>query len=393
MKTKHISNFIIVVCVIFAAIVSINSEALNSIALYMAIPLAFILCFIKSGKLCPNKYQGLLMALYIWDTFSYLWAQYLLNANIELHRILGAFLLTYIMSVGGSDKSIRKYLYISFIILYIGAWYYAYNNSLVFLEVTNIKERLGDHKLNANTMAYYTFFATISIYLLSTMEISNKWKKIYNIVFLLMIPLSFFVALVTASRQVLIIQIPLISMLIFERYYKSAIRRTKIMFIFITVITFIILPPIVWNIYNNSFLAVRSEVNVADDVRWTILKDAFRVGIENFPFGVGAGNYIRYSMTHHFSHCSYAELFANNGIIGLFIYCYLLFYYVLIQWKRFKYTHDRQFIVFLIFGIIYIVDQVFYVFYTDLWLIAFFVLVATHSNAHYKQITTKNNIV
>lgn len=391
MKAKQISNFIIIICVIFAAIVSINSEALNRIALYIAIPLAFLLCFIKSGRLSPNKYQGIILALYLWDTFSYLWAQYPQNASVELHRILGAFLLTYIMAVGGTDRSIRKYLYISFIILYIGAWYYAYNNSLVFLEVTNIKERLGDHKLNANTMAYYTFFSTISIYLLANMEITNKWRKICNILFLLMIPLSFFVALVTASRQVLIIQVPLIAMLIFEKYYKTATKQTKIMSIFIVVILFIVLTPIVLGIYNNSFLAARSEVNVEDDVRWAILKDAFRVGFENLPFGVGAGNYIKYSMTHHFSHCSYAELFANNGIIGLFLYCYLLFNFLLVQWKRFKYTRDRKFVVFLIFGIIYIIDQVFYVFYTDLWLIAFFILVATHSNAYYKQLITQNN--
>lgn len=390
MSVKLIRNYTIVGCIIFAASVSINFESLNVIALYMAIPLAFLLCLFSTPRILPNKYETILILIYLWDLISVLWAQFPENSNVELHRVLGAFLLTYIFSVGCEDRLIRKYVYISFILLYIGAWYYAYTNSLVNFQITNNLERLNDEKLNANTMAYYTFFSTISIYLLPTMTTKRFLKRIYNLAFLLMIPISFIVALLTASRQVLIIQIPLIALLLFERYFKLASKQTKFVSIIVCIFTLILFIPFIVNIYNNSYLAVRSEVNVQDDIRWTILKDAFRVGVENFPIGVGAGNYIRHSMTHHFSHCSYAELFANNGIVGLFLYCYLLYYFVKVQWKRFQYTHDRQFIIFLIFGLIYIFDQVFYVFYTDLWLIAFFILVATHSDAYYKHLVKQS---
>lgn len=253
MNVKSICNFIIIVCIFFAAAVSINSAFLNSIALYVAIPLAFLLCFIRSKKLCPNRYEAILITLYIWDLISVSWAQYLLNASIELHKILGAFLVTYIMSVSCQDKRIWKYMYISFLVLYIGAWYYAHNNSLVNIEITNNLERLGDDKLNANTMAYYTFFSTIAIYLLASMMQKDIWKKICNLGFLAMIPLSFFVALVTASRQVLIMQIPLIVLLIFERYLRETTRQTKVIFIIMIIILAVVLFPVTLDIYNNSF--------------------------------------------------------------------------------------------------------------------------------------------
>ena len=63
-----------------------------------------------------------------------------------------------------------------------------------------------------------------------------------------------------------------------------------------------------------------------------------------------------------------------------------LYYFIKQQWIRFRSTLDRKFIVFLVFGVIFAFDQLFYVFYIDLWLIAFFILVATHSDAYYNSL-------
>lgn len=40
--------------------------------------------------------------------------------------------------------------------------------------------------------------------------------------------------------------------------------------------------------------------------------------------------------------------------------------------------------VFFICGLIYVFDNFFYVFYIDLWLIGFFMLLASHSEQYYK---------
>ena len=370
----------------FAAAVSINSDSLNSLALYVAIPLAFILSFLKCGKLVLNRYQGVLLAIYVWDLISALWAQYPASASRELHRVLGAVLLTFIMAANGGDNKLTKYLYITYLILYLGCWYYSVNHSIILLDQQNEGDRLNDEKLNANTMAYYTFYTTFCVFLFDDLLSSRLWNKISRIVFLGMIPLSLFVALTTSSRQVLIIQIPLIALLLFERYFQDARTKVKILFVITSVAFCVILLPIALDMYNNSYLAVRAEHSIQDDSRWHLLKDAIKVGINHFPFGVGAGNYINYSYNRHFSHCSFTELFANNGIMGLLLYCYLLYYYITRQWKYYKQTKDRKFLVFLIFGVIFTFDQIFYVFYTDLWLIAFFVLVATHSDFYYHRV-------
>ncbi len=383
-------NWVIVCCLFFAAAININSDSLNLIALYIAMPLAFLLSFLKRGRLVINRYQGLLLAIYVWDLISALWAKYPDSASMELHRILGAVVLIFIMAANGGDARLTKYLYITYIILYIGCWYYSINHSLILLDQLNERNRLNDEKLNANTMAYYTFYITLCVFLLSNLLSSGLWKRILRIAFLGMIPLSLFVALATASRQVLIIQIPFIALLLFERYFQNAKAKIKTLFIVASVAFCIILLPIALDVYNDSYLAVRAARSIQDDSRWLLLKDAMKVGSAHFPFGVGAGNYINYSYNRHFSHCSFTELFANNGIVGLLLYCYLLHYYIKRQWKYYKQTRDRKFVVFLIFGIIFTFDQIFYVFYTDLWLIAFFVLVATHSDSYYRRVVSSS---
>lgn len=385
MNRKTISRSTIVLCLYFAAFISLLSDALNVIALYMAIPLAFLLSFIKCEKIAPNRYMTLLILLYVWDCISSLWALYPVSSYVELKRVLGAFLLTYILAVNGKDRSMLKYLYIMFIILYIGAWVYANQHSLIADEITSNKDRLGDDKLNANKMAYYTFFATYSCFCLSSIIDSEFWSRICKYLFLAMIPLSFYVALVTASRQVLLVQIPLISFLLYERYYKQAGRKTRMLFACITVMVILLVAQKVMDIYDNSFLAMRAEKDLSEDSRSLLLKDAIKVGFEHFPIGVGAANYVHYSYNRHFSHCSYTELFANNGVVGLGLYVALLYRFIKLQWKRYWWTQDHQFLIFLFFGLIFAFYQFFYVFYTDLWLIAFFVLVATHADLYFNE--------
>lgn len=378
------TDIIIVISLFFAASVSVLSDSMNTIALYVALPCAFMLSFIKSRKIVPNYYLSLLFLLFAWDFISSLWAVYPETASRELQRVLGCILLIYIVAVNTYNKNLIKYIYISYIFLYIGAWIYASQNSLITAEISGGQDRLNDDKLNANTMAYYTYYSTFALYILPSLTNSNFWKKVYKYLFIAMIPLSFYVALVTASRQVLIIQIPLIAFLLLERYFRQVSNTKRLPFIVICLIGILMAAPYVIETFNSSFLATRSQNAIEEDARWFLLMDAIDIGIEHFPFGVGAGNYINYSFSAHFSHCSYTELFANNGIVGLLIYVVLLIKFIKIQWLRFKSTNDRQFIIFLIFGVIFVFDQIFYVFYTDLWLIGYWVLVATHSDKYYQ---------
>ena len=392
-NSKTFSRLTIILCLFFAASVSLLSDSLNVIALYMAIPLAFLLTFFKCENLAPNRYMTLLLWLYVWDGLSSFWALYPATANVELKRILGAFLLTYIVTVNGRERNMLKYLYVTFIILYIGAWIYASQNSLIMAEIAGNQERLNDAKLNANTMAYYTFYVTFACFSLSSVMDSKFWSRIWKYLFLVMIPLSFYVALVTASRQVLLIQAPLISFLLFERYYRQAGRKIRILFVCMCVMVVLLVAQKVMDIYDNSYLATRAETDISEDSRSKLLLDAMKVGFDHFPIGVGAGNYIHYSFKHRFSHCSYTELFANNGIVGLGVYLSLLYRFLKLQWQRYRWTNDRQFMIFLFFGWIFVFYLFLYVFYTYLWLIAFFVLIAAHADLYYRELIQKEYVV
>lgn len=376
-----LSLIIIISCTWFAAAVSLFSDSINSIALYCALPVAFLITFIKNSWVRKNRYLSLLLYLYCWILCSACWADNTELALRQIKQILGTALFCYIIAANGQKTKNLPWLYLTFIILLFGDWYYAYNNIFDVIDVG--VDRLDDEKLNANSLAYHTFYVTMAIYVLGTLD-NFRFRKIFRWLFLLTIPLSFQTALLTASRQVLLIQAPFIFLLLIVRYYTKISAVKRILFIICLVAACATLGHKVYSEYENSTLHQRAEKDLKEDSRTKLIKDAFKVGMEHQPFGVGAGNYIVYSYNKHFSHNNYLELFANEGIIGLWIYLWIMFHFMKVQINRYKKFKDKYFLVFAFFGLFYIIDGFFYVFYAQIWLISFFILVATHSDTYYK---------
>lgn len=386
LKTLNLSDIFVMLCVWFAAIVSLLSDSINQIALYAILPLAFITTFVSFGKLQVNKYFNLLVSLFIWIIFSVIWATDTAVALAQVKQIFGSFILCYIVSVKARNPHNIFWLYITYILLLIFAWYYAYNNIFTMIEVG--EERVNDEKLNANTLAYYTFYATFATYILGDVINKVTWSRIFRFLFLLIIPLSFITAILTASRQVLIIQVPLIIILLYIRYIKGRKMKQKLVFYIFLMICLIIAIPSISEEYDNSYLKQRSELDVKEDSRSMLAKDAFKVGLAHFPLGVGPGNYVVHSLYKKFSHNTYLELFVNEGVIGLYIYIYMMMIFLKRQWRRYKFTKDKIYFSFFIFGLFFVIDGIFYSFYTHLWLITFFIIVASHSETYHK-----NNIL
>lgn len=368
----------------FAASVSLN-DTLNPLALYGAIPLAFILSFKNNNCFKNNRYIKLLSLLFLWIAFTYLGATYMAEANNQMKNILGVFVFSVTLANLSNDKRCLPWLYVVYLILFIQAIVYAQNHIMIEGFDTST-DRLNDEKLNANTVAYYTFFITFALY-----ELGNKYLiankiliKTFRILFLSMYFVSFMVAIFTASRQVLLIQLPLLALLTYMRYINGASVKRKVIFVFAAIAVFVACSSMIENIYDNSFLKVRAEKEVKDDARSLLIQDAIKVGTEHPIVGVGPGNYVRYSYSAHFSHCTYTELFANTGVLGVLIYTYILGTFVCVQYKRYRLCRDKTYMVFLICGLIYVFDNFFYVFYIDLWLIGFFMLLASHSEQYYK---------
>lgn len=380
MKKKEI---LCIILLYFAASVSLI-DSLNPLALYGAIPLSFLISLSVGNSLKTNNYLKRLLVLILWLAATYFSAVYVEEANNQMKNLLGVFVLSMTIANLSSDKRCVPWLYGVFIILLIQAFVYA--NSHIMIEgFDTATDRLNDEKLNANTVAYYTFFVTFAIYELgNSFLIKNRViANIFRLLFFAMYGVSFTVAILTGSRQVLIIQIPLLVLLTFIRYIEGASLKRKLLFVLIAAVACVASIDPITKSYDNSYLKVRSETKAKDDVRALLLQDAIKVGCQHPIMGVGPGNYVRYSFNRHFSHCTYTELFANTGVIGTLIYVSLLLMFITSQWKRFWKYRDKTYLVFLVCGLIYLFDNFFYVFYVDLWLIGFFILLASHSETYF----------
>lgn len=374
------SDLYVFICIFFAAIVSLFADSVNAIALYIVLPSAFIVTFLGTWKIFVEKYFNLLTVLYIWILISTLWATDLDVALVHLKQCLGSFILCYIIAVKARDIRNIELLYLLFVIILLMDWYYAYNN--IFNTIELGVERINDEKLNANTLAYHTFYATFAIYILG--EVCPNRRIMYDILFILMLPLSFITAIYTASRQVLVIQLPLITILLYIRYLKNNTIKKKFCFFLIAIFISLIILPWVIDKYEDSSLKERNELNIEDGSRAKLAKDALRVGFDYFPLGVGPGNYVVHSYNKHFSHNTYTELFANEGIVGLIIYLVIVIGFVIEQWKIYRMYDDDIPLAFFWVGIFFIIDGFFYSFYQHLWLISFFILITTHSRTYYE---------
>lgn len=380
MKKKEI---LCIILLYFAASVSLI-DSLNPLALYGAIPLSFLISLSVGNSLKTNNYLKRLLVLILWVAATYFSAVYVEEANNQMKNLLGVFVLSMTIANLSSDKRCVPWLYGVFIILLIQALVYA--NSHIMIEgFDTATDRLNDEKLNANTVAYYTFFVTFAIYELgNSFLIKNRViANIFRLLFLAMYGVSFTVAILTGSRQVLIIQIPLLALLTSIRYIEGTSLKRKLLFVLIAAVACVASIDPITKSYDNSYLKVRSETKAKDDVRALLLQDAIKVGCQHPIMGVGPGNYVRYSFNRHFSHCTYTELFANTGVIGALIYVSLVLMFITSQWKRFWKYRDKTYLVFFVCGLIYLFDNFFYVFYVDLWLIGFFILLASHSETYF----------
>lgn len=366
-------------CIYFCFLFSFN-DALNKISLYALIPSAFILCLTQFSTRKYNGYIITLFVLYAWIAISSIWAVHTDLATRQLHQIVGVVMMIVIIAKLASNKAIIPYLYFAYIIAYGAAWYYAQSHILSVLDISI--DRMSDDKLNANTLAYYTFYYTFSTFICVDLVDTDKWKRFFTILFFISIPLSFYTAIMTGSRQVLVLQIPLTTFCLFQRYVKLSTRSLVLLGV-IFVALYFLYKIFGESIYDNSILKQRNDEDVKDDVRMTLLSDAFNVGLSHLFTGVGAGNFMRYTAERNFSHCTYLELFANTGIVGVILFIQVIYRYIKNQYLRYRSTDNRMFISFLMFGLFFSFDNVFYVFYPDMLLISFFVLVLSHSESYW----------
>lgn len=373
---------------VFAAINFL--PAYHQIALYVCIPGAFILSLFCKKHAQPPRQFKFIWLMYAWIVFSVL-TSVDMSLSVAHVKMLVACIMMLLSIVNlSSNKNLIPYLFFIWIVAYLSALVYVHTN-LLDASFDFTRQRMDDETFNANTLSYYTIYVTFILFLFSCIAESEKVRKFLALCFLAMIPLSFYVAIITASRQLLLIQVLNFSSLIYLKYLRGKLTISKTIAFAAIIVGIIFFISKVSDVFLDSYLFQRAQNGVEEDVRTQLLKDAFNIGLQHPFTGVGPGCFILFSQSNNFSHCTYTELFANSGFLAMLFYVLLVLSFVRIQWKRYRGSKDIVFMAYFIFGLVYILQNMFYVYYSHLWLFGFYILVYLHSESYFKRNYTYEN--
>lgn len=385
MNIKNILYYIAIGLLMLLALSSFPNLGLTQQkALYICVPGAFLLTFINGSKAALSKPFRFLIYLYIWECISFLGAEDQQVALDELKRLVACFFMVYSFFFLAKKEKLIPWLYLIYFLYYASMLYYA-NTNILTDDFDYTEDRLKDKVLNSNLLAYMTFFMTFVIYTFPSVVNNELLQKGFRVLFIFSPILSFVVAILTGSRQVVIIQLPFIAILLYLRYMQGTRLYIKVITVVLLLITSLFFLGKAAQIYEQSHLSARMELELDDDPRTVHFYRAVRIGLSHPVMGVGPGNYRLYTYyKRSFSHSSYTEIFANNGVIGFILFVLIFYYYLMRQYSLFKKTKDRQFLFFMLFGFFYALDNVFYVMHTAPWLISFFFLIDSQSQTYYR---------
>lgn len=352
------------------------------VALHIVLPIVFLIIGIQNlHGLLPNKSLKYYFALVIWLGMSCLTAYYSEAAFHEMIKIASAFLCSFAAYHLATKKNNIIWLYIIMILSFASMMYYASNN-IGFLIAYEVQDRLQDEVLNANMFAYSLFYATFACYLLFKKYLKASFL-LEIIIVIALVGVSVWISLMTASRQVLVLQLPLLLFLFLIGRFKSSYK--SIFYIIILALVIIGLLPYFELYYTGSLLAERSSVSFSEDSRSMILLEALKVGLTHPFLGVGPSNFILVNSHHIFSHNNFAEIFASAGFPAIILYICLVWKNLKTQWKRYKETSDTMFLYIFCFQVFFIIDNFLYVQIASLWLMAFYFVSVGHSDSYYRE--------
>ncbi|PJE48058.1 MAG: hypothetical protein CUR34_00830 [Sediminibacterium sp.] len=374
--------------IIFIAIFSLSpiSTFINSITLYIAIPFLFLYSFVKKPNLLiKSKQLSIFLLLLIWSMITIVKSISLLDSIKEIYLILSSFVFSFII-VYFSKRNIFyiKLFYFLFILYFISLGYKAYITGIS--EIDTSKEQFNTEEINANLLGYFGYFSVVSGFFLWQLPFSssfslNKNKVFAGFVFLLCIFLVVISGFFSASRGGILM--PLLTCALFLSIkilyplkFKSIVFLSAL--IFLVIVVFFSFE----SLYQESFLFRRlNSTNIEDESRFGLLVEAFNVGLLNPIFGVGPANFFLYTPTRHYSHSTYFEIFANNGLVGLIIFVTILFNFAVSCYNLFCINDiniKRISLFFFVFILSYSLYNFLYVFHVSLYLIGFFFLVQSH---------------
>ena len=347
-------------------------------SLYVVIPVLIVVSFFRWWKTIFNsRYWWPYFLLIIWMVLASYFSEYRSESFQRMIPMFAAFLLsfsTYAIAIKGDNA---KILYLSYCLFFFLIMYMSFTVTgfVQDFDYADEHDRESNSRMDANSYAYYSLFLTMSARMILNRRNIHIPQVLLFIIYIILLIITFYVALFTAARQVMYINIPLILMLIYNDFIREGKTERKILFFAGAIALAVVILPIFTRYYNNSFLATRSEVSFAEDGRSRMMKNAMILAFDNPIFGVGFGAPIT------FSHNTYTHLASRCGFPALFLYVIILLRFVFTQFKRWRRTNDNTFFLYLICGFFYLVGNFLYSYIDGPFMMAFlFLLIADSEN-------------
>lgn len=364
---------IVAFILVFAVTFALDALQIGNIGTIVFIPLGFIIFFLN--RFTTTK-KVLALKPVFWYLLFFLLASISILYSIDVYaaidtqkRMFIVLLFTIaVFSYSISSKNAIKVIYRAnaFVLFALIAYTLTLGVEMVG------EQRIEEGIITANTYGYYVFTGLWSLFLLYTNRLNNAYRKIYVIIIIVASIFSLWLIVASASRGAAIIVSLLIGGNIFIITVISKKRILKKIFVsilfFVSIFYFAVF--FTNRFLNDSYLLVRFlDLNERVTPRAYHFNKAIEIGLDNPILGVGAGNYAvvpKLIEEGSFSHNSFAEAFANFGLIGVFIY-FMIYYSLLRRILKNLKTNNIQFKIinyqFLLFMFLFLLYNVLYVVY------------------------------
>jgi O-antigen ligase len=298
----------------------------------------------------------------------------------NLTSLLGALMAAYISLGINKNRDYTAYFHYGFIIaalILIGIMYL--NGNFSFTDFANRVDYRDRFLLNANAYSYFTYFANFSL-----LYLYERHKSFFIKVSLFVFPILFLIiSFVTQSRSGLLMILLINSIYwIFINKPNSTNGLKRLLRRLIIFVSLMILAIQFLRVYQNSRIKSRVESSISQgDARGLLLQESLSVFGDHPIFGVGLGQLPLLTSSKQFSHNSYVEILAEQGIIGGIFLLILFFIPFLKSYSLFKRDTANPILKLnLLFFVTFLIYNNFYPFYKFPFSMMYFFLIISIQN-------------
>ncbi len=263
-----------------------------------------------------NKREFFLVALLVLTSvtsiFNYINYELLLKG---FSRLSGVLLVSFIPLALNRKQDYTNYFHIGYVLAALILIMIMYlEGNFTFSDFATRVDFRNRFLLNANAYSYYTFFANFSLFYLYL-----RYKSRFLRLLLVLLPVLFLIiSFVTQSRSGLLLTVLInICFWLFVNKIPNPTKFQKFLRTLGIVIIFLFMAFQFLRIYENS--RIKDRVDVATqkgDVRGYLIVDSFDAFAQHPLLGVGLDQLPYYTRIRQFSHNSFVEVIAEQGILG-----------------------------------------------------------------------------